>query len=112
MKGNRRRAIVCRASGRIQARSRGRMADMEAPVEKVQTTEADVAEARGWVENADTGFPVIKSPAYATESGTPYLRAPGVALLSKPQVAVSSLADFLGGFNPELQFLQYLDDPT
>ncbi|HZP81552.1 MAG TPA: FAD-dependent thymidylate synthase [Chthonomonadaceae bacterium] len=74
--------------------------------------DADFAEARGWVRNAEAGFPLVPSPAYATERGTPYLRVPGVALLAKPAVHIGNLADFLGGFNPELDFLQYLDDPT
>jgi thymidylate synthase (FAD) len=58
------------------------------------------------------GFPLIPSPAFATAAGTPYLRAPGVAMLARPQVAVDNLADFLDGFAPELHFSQYLEDPT
>jgi len=58
------------------------------------------------------GYPSVTSPAFATASGTPYLCAPGVALLAKPAVASGNIADFLGGFAPELQFPQYLDDPT
>jgi thymidylate synthase (FAD) len=65
------------------------------------------------IQRDAAGFPLIPSPAFATESaGTPYLRAPGVALLARPQVAAANLADFLGGFAPELHFTQYLDDPT
>ena len=33
-------------------------------------------------------------------------------MLAKPSVNVAGLADFLKGFAPELQFSQYLDDPT
>ncbi|HZO87893.1 MAG TPA: FAD-dependent thymidylate synthase [Chthonomonadaceae bacterium] len=73
---------------------------------------AEFPEVRAWVQNAEAGFPLIPSPVYATERGTPYLRTPGVALLARPSVAIGNMADFLGGFNPELQFLQYLDDPT
>ncbi|HLK59895.1 MAG TPA: FAD-dependent thymidylate synthase [Chthonomonadaceae bacterium] len=69
-------------------------------------------EIHGLVQGAETGFPFIPSPAFTTPGGTPYLRAPGVALISRPQVQVSNLADFLGGFSPELHFAQYLDDPT
>jgi thymidylate synthase (FAD) len=61
---------------------------------------------------AETGFPTVPSPAFFTESGTPYLKAPGVAVLSRPQVQIDNLSDFLGGFTPELKFPQYLDDPT
>ena len=64
------------------------------------------------VQQAETGFPLVPSPAFTTPAGTPYLRVPGVALLSKPNVNVANLADFLGGFAPELHFMQYLDDPT
>lgn len=64
------------------------------------------------VQQAETGFPLVPSPALTTPAGTPYLRVPGVALLSKPDVSVANLADFLGGFAPELHFMQYLDDPT
>lgn len=77
-----------------------------------ETAQGDFAEVRGWVQRAEEGFPRVPSPAYATERGTPYLRAPGVALLAKPQVALDNLSDFLGGFAPELHFAQYLDDPT
>src|SRR5579871_3589714 len=69
-------------------------------------------ELRGRVQVNAAGFPLIPSPAFATAEGTPYLRTPGVALLAKPQVAVDNLADFLGGFAPELHFTQYLNDPT
>lgn len=67
---------------------------------------------RGWISGVETGFPSVPSPAYATESGTPYLKEPGVAVLSRPQVKVDNLGDFLRGFTPELRFPQYLDDPT
>lgn len=67
---------------------------------------------RGWVCGAETGFPFVPSTAYATDSGTPYLKAPGVAVLARPHVKIDNLADFLGGFTPELKFPQYLDDPT
>lgn len=70
---------------------------------------------RGWVEQAETGFPVIRSPIRTTAQGTPYLCAPGVALIARPQVQLGSLRDLLGGFDagdPELNFTQYLDDPT
>ena len=62
--------------------------------------------------NVESGYPAIPSPAFATERGTPYLRAAGVALLARPQTHLANLADFLGGFDPALQFPAYLDDPT
>ena len=33
-------------------------------------------------------------------------------MLAKPSVNIANLGDFLDGFAPELQFAQYLDDPT
>jgi thymidylate synthase (FAD) len=58
------------------------------------------------------GFPAIHSPAYRTRAGTPYLRAPGVVMLAKPQTNVAGLGGFLEGFDPNLRFPEYLDDPT
>lgn len=58
------------------------------------------------------GFPAIHSSVYHTDRGTPYLRAPGVVMLARPQTSVAGLAGFLEGFDPELRFPEYLDDPT
>jgi flavin-dependent thymidylate synthase len=58
------------------------------------------------------GFPAIHSTARRTRSGTPYLRAPGVVMLAKPQTNVAGLSAFLEGFDPDLRFPEYLDDPT
>lgn len=74
--------------------------------------ETEFAELQSWVTGVEAGYPSVAAPALATPNGTPYLQAPGVALLAKPQVSVGSIADFLGGFAPELHFMQYLDDPT
>lgn len=58
------------------------------------------------------GFPTIHSPAHHTQTGTPYLRAPGVVMLAKPETNVAGLAGFLEGFDPELNFPEYVEDPT
>jgi thymidylate synthase (FAD) len=58
------------------------------------------------------GFPTIHSPVYHTEAGTPYLKSPGVVVLAKPQTNVAGLGGFLEGFDPDLRFPEYLDDPT
>ena len=58
------------------------------------------------------GFPVIHSPVYHTAAGTPYLQSPGVVILTKPRTNVGGLDGFLEGFDPELRFPEYLDDPT
>jgi thymidylate synthase (FAD) len=58
------------------------------------------------------GFPVIHSSVSHTVRGTPYLKAPGVVMLARPRTNVAGLAGFLEGFDPELRFPEYLDDPT
>ncbi|MGI8651000.1 MAG: FAD-dependent thymidylate synthase [Rubrobacter sp.] len=58
------------------------------------------------------GFPTIDSGTHHTRKGTPYLKSPGVVMIAKPQVNVSSLTGFLEGFDPDLGFPDYLDDPT
>jgi len=58
------------------------------------------------------GFPAIHSPVYRTGLRTAYLRAPGVVMLAKPQTNVVGLGGFLGGFDPDLGFPAYIDDPT
>ncbi|MGH3087694.1 MAG: Hint domain-containing protein, partial [Rubrobacteraceae bacterium] len=58
------------------------------------------------------GFPTIHAPTHHTPAGTPYLKSPGVAMISKPQTNIRALAGFLEGFDPSLRFPEYLDDPT
>ena len=58
------------------------------------------------------GFPAIHSPVSHTRQGTAYLRAPGVVMLARPRTNVAGLAGFLEGFDAELGFPAYLDDPT
>ena len=58
------------------------------------------------------GFPAIHSPVSRTGRGTAYLRAPGVVMLARPRTNVAGLAGFLEGFDEELGFPAYVDDPT
>jgi thymidylate synthase (FAD) len=58
------------------------------------------------------GFPAIHSPVFRTGRGTAYLRAPGVVMLAQPRTKVAGLAGFLEGFDEELGFPAYVDDPT
>ncbi len=58
------------------------------------------------------GFPAIHSPVHHTAAGTPYLRSPGVVILTRPNTNVRGLGGFLEGFDPGLRFPEYLDDPT
>ena len=60
----------------------------------------------------EDSFPAVYSPVYHTKGGVPYLKAPGVVLLGRPQTNVAGLGGFLGGFDPDLHFLEYLNDPT
>ncbi len=57
------------------------------------------------------GFPTIHAEAHRTAAGTPYLKSPGVAMISKPDTNIAGLDGFLEGFDPELRFPEYLDDP-
>lgn len=64
------------------------------------------------VEFTSNCFPFIASPVYSTDAGTPYLKAPGVAMISRPQVDLSGTKDFFDGFADSLGFGNYLSDPT
>ncbi len=75
-------------------------------------TAVEVEQMTVRVSGEETGFPKIESPACATAAGTPYLQAPGVALLCRPEVRVANLDGFLEGFSPDLDFRQYTADPT
>jgi thymidylate synthase (FAD) len=82
----------------------------------LETTERNAKRVRELFEElggtvAD-GFPAVHSPVYHTGAGTPYLKAPGVVLLARPRTSVAGLAGFLEGFDPDLRFPEYLDDPT
>ena len=58
------------------------------------------------------GFPAIHSEVSQTGAGTPYLKHAGVAMIAKPDVGLEGMRAFLEGFGPDLNFAQYLDDPT
>jgi thymidylate synthase (FAD) len=58
------------------------------------------------------GFPHLHSPVHHTDGGTPYLRHAGVAMIARPQVGIEGLRPFLEGFGDDLDFGQYVDDPT
>lgn len=58
------------------------------------------------------GFPHLHSPVLHTEAGTPYLQHAGVAMVARPQVRLEGLRGFLEGYDADLDFPAYLDDPT
>jgi thymidylate synthase (FAD) len=82
----------------------------------METTERNTERTRKLFEEfggtVNDGFPIIHSHVHHTRAGTPYLKTPGVVVLAKPQTNVAGLSGFLEGFDPELRFTEYLDDPT
>jgi len=82
----------------------------------METTERNTERTRQLFEAlggaVDDGFPTIHSQVHHTKAGTPYLKTPGVVILAKPQTNVAGLGGFLEGFDPDLHFTEYLDDPT
>ena len=82
----------------------------------METTERDAQSASRLFEEiggtvAD-GYPMIHAPVLHTKAGTPYLKSPGVVMLARTRTNVAGLAGFLEGFDPQLGFPDYLDDPT
>lgn len=59
----------------------------------------------------NNGFPAIHSDVFHTAKGTPYLEHPGVVVIARPQVEFSGMQRFFDGFDAELDFGGYLDDP-
>lgn len=57
-------------------------------------------------------FPAYHPEVNRTPNGTPYLTEPGVVLLAQSVVNMSGVRPFLDGFDKELGFGQYLDDPV
>jgi thymidylate synthase (FAD) len=82
----------------------------------METTERNTERARQLFEELDgtvkDGFPTIHSQVHRTRAGTPYLKTPGVVVLARPHTNVAGLEGFLEGFDPELNFPDYVDDPT
>jgi thymidylate synthase (FAD) len=82
----------------------------------MDTTERNTERAQLLFEElggtVNDGFPAIHSQVHHTEAGTPYLKTPGVVVLAKPQTNVAGLEGFLEGFEPELNFPDYVNDPT
>ena len=58
------------------------------------------------------GFSSIHTAPERSPGGIPYLIAPGVVMLARPQIHMEGLTGFLNGFDPSLRFSHYLDDPT
>lgn len=54
----------------------------------------------------------MDSKVYFTKEGTAYLRSPGLSLISKPDVDISGIGNFLEGFPKDYEFIKYLKDPV
>ena len=81
----------------------------------METTERNTERAKLLFEElggtVNDGFPTIHCQVHHTKAKTPYLKSPGVVVLARPQTNVAGLAGFLEGFDPDLRFPEYLDDP-
>ncbi len=82
----------------------------------METAEQNVGRIENLFEHlggiVSDGFPTIHSTVRHTETGTPYLGAPGVVMLARPQTNVAGLEGFLEGFDQALGFPDYVNDPT
>lgn len=56
-------------------------------------------------------FPEVHSEVFHTPNGTPYLRQAGIVVIGQPVVDLSGMQQFFDGFDEELGFGAYLNDP-
>lgn len=54
----------------------------------------------------------MDSKVYFTKEKTAYLKSPGLALISRPDVDISGIANFLQGFPKDYEFIKYIKDPV
>ncbi|KKS94956.1 MAG: Thymidylate synthase, flavin-dependent [Microgenomates group bacterium GW2011_GWC1_43_13] len=57
-------------------------------------------------------YPAFHAEAFCTERGTSYLKEPGVVMIAQSVPNLEGMRTFLKGFDDELGFSQYLDDPV
>ena len=62
--------------------------------------------------SAESGFAAIHSEVHLSPGGVPYLHTPGVVVLARPSVQIAGLTGFLQGFDPTLNFSDYIHDST
>ena len=55
---------------------------------------------------------VLDSNVFSTPQGTLYLKSPGIAMISKPDVNNLGIGNFLEGFPKDYEFIKYLKDPV
>ncbi len=56
-------------------------------------------------------YPAFHAEVYRTESGTYYLKEPGVFMIAQSVPNLNGMKTFLNGFDPKLNFPDYLNDP-
>lgn len=66
---------------------------------------------RKFEDGQEIKYPAFHAPSYKTEKGIYYLKEPGVALIAQSVPNPAPLKGFLEGFDPELNFGDYLNDP-
>lgn len=54
----------------------------------------------------------VPPEVYKTKQGTPYLKEAGVVVMAKPQLDMYGFNYFLGGFDEELGFANYMEDDS
>jgi len=67
---------------------------------------------RRFEDGEELVYPAYHAQVYQTEKGTHYLKEAGVVLLAQSVPHLDGLRTFLDGFDENLEFPQYLDDPV
>ncbi|HOX95804.1 MAG TPA: FAD-dependent thymidylate synthase [Candidatus Woesebacteria bacterium] len=62
------------------------------------------------MEITKRGFPFLRADTFLTPKGIRYLKTPGMAMISRPEVDITGLEDFLKGFPEDLLYMDYLND--
>ncbi|EKD52601.1 MAG: hypothetical protein ACD_61C00295G0002 [uncultured bacterium] len=64
------------------------------------------------IKTPEDYLPVVNPEVFETKKGLVYLQSPGVAVISVPRVDLRGIQGFLDGFPEELEFGDFLKDPT
>jgi thymidylate synthase (FAD) len=79
----------------------------------MKTIDSDELFERLGGNHKGNGYPALDvKPLRTAVNGIPYFREPGVALYVQPQPCPDALEGFLSGFDEELEFMPYLEDPA
>jgi len=66
---------------------------------------------REFKDGPELKYPALDSEVYKTDNGTYYLKEPGVVLIAQSIPHLKGLEKFLNGFDPTLNFPDYIEDP-